>query len=228
LGSASGPTTTVPPLLTPDQLTMSIPPVTSSLQKLYPESKDMGALLPMNSSSTVSGMPQEPILPLPVPSQQGERGMRQFSEEFDFTSMNEKFNKDEVWGSLGKEKQRGATVDGTTEDEVHYSAAGFNEGYVQEPPKPGSKPVYNKDDFFDTLSCNSLNRGGWNGRTRLSERMKLDTETFGEFQQRPPMSQGPHANYGAPNSGYYRGSYNRGRGYGYYGGRGRGGYNRPF
>ena len=40
------------------------------------------------------------------------------------------------------------------------------------------QPVYNKDDFFDTLSCNSLNRGGWSGRTRLSERMKLDTEVW--------------------------------------------------
>lgn len=70
LGSTSGPTTTVPPLLTPDQLTMFIPPATSSLQKLYLESKDMGALLPTNSSSTVSGMPQEPLLPLPVPSSQ--------------------------------------------------------------------------------------------------------------------------------------------------------------
>lgn len=226
LRSTSGPTT-VPPLLTPDQLTMSIPPATSSIQKLHPESKDMGALFPRNSSSTISGMPQEPLLPLPVPSQQGEHGTRQFSEEFDFTAMNEKFNKVEVWGSLGKEKQIGATGDGTEDGTVHYNT-GFSEGYVQEAPKPGSKPVYNKDDFFDTLSCNSLNRGGWNGRTRLSERMKLDTETFGEFQQRPPMGNGPHANYGAPHPGYYRGSYNRGRGYGYYGGRGHGGYNRPF
>lgn len=36
--------------------------------------------------------------------------------------------------------------------------------------------VYNKDDFFDTLSCNSLNRGAWNGRAKYSERMRVDTE----------------------------------------------------
>lgn len=223
-GSPSDPITTLPSLLTPDQLTNSLPGITSSHDKLYPERKDMGSLLPssVNPSSAISGMPQEPLLPLPTSSQQAEHGGTQFSEEFDFNAMNEKFNKDEVWGSLGKEKKRATSGDGIEDNPFRHSVQ-VNEDYAPDPPKPGSKPVYNKDDFFDSLSCNSLNRGGWSGRTRLSERMKLDTETFGEFQQRAPMGQG---NYGAPH-GYHRGSYNRGRGYGYYGGRGRGGY-RPF
>ncbi|KAK8574947.1 hypothetical protein V6N12_062624 [Hibiscus sabdariffa] len=40
--------------------------------------------------------------------------------------------------------------------------------------------VYVKDDFFDSLSCDSLAGGSRNGRTRFSEQMTRDTETFGD------------------------------------------------
>lgn len=143
--------------------------------------------------------------------------MAEFTEEFDFRAMNEKFNKDEVWGSLGKSKLRSGN--GMEENPIHDHVE-VEEGYEQD-HKFDHKPVYNKDDFFDNLSCNSLNRGSWSGRTRFSERMKLDTETFGEFQQRTQLGRGIH---GPAYSGNFRGSYNRGRGYGYYNERVRGGY----
>lgn len=40
------------------------------------------------------------------------------------------------------------------------------------------QPLYNKDDFFDTLSCNALDHDFQNGRTRFSEQLKIDTEVI--------------------------------------------------
>jgi protein LSM14 len=88
-----------------------------------------------------------------------------FTEDFDFTAMNEKFNKDEVWGHLGKS----TTLDGDEDDD----SPTVDEAEL---PKIEAKPVYNKDDFFDSLSSNTIDRESQNSRPRFSEQRKLDTE----------------------------------------------------
>ena len=43
------------------------------------------------------------------------------------------------------------------------------------------QPVYVKDDFFDSLSCDALDRGSRNGRTKFSEQLRKDSEVFFTF-----------------------------------------------
>lgn len=204
-----------PSLVSPDQLTQSRSRPHSSTQILYPDKSDLSAPTPASSrSSSLISTPvsQAPLLPLPNSSQQSQYSAVQFTEEFNFIAMNEKFKKDEVWGYLGKTKD---TTEGI-QDYASGQSLGNREGHGL---IPNPKSAYNKDEFFDTISSNSLNRGVRNGQNRFSERIKLDTETFGNFQQRPD------GGYAAGRGNYWA-SYNCGRGYGY-GGRGRGG-NMPF
>ncbi|KAK7838556.1 protein decapping 5 [Quercus suber] len=170
---------------------------------------------------------QEPILPLPLPSEQKLRGaptyhytnrggrergrgngisrpVTRFTEEFDFTAMNEKFNKDEVWGDLGKSNK--AQEDAENLEDEDNGGETNNE----------AKPVYVKDDFFDSLSCDALDRGSRNGRTKFSEQLRKDSETFGYM----PRHWGNRGGRGAGRGGRSRGGY-YGRGYGNVG-RGRG------
>ncbi|PWA48533.1 decapping 5 [Artemisia annua] len=224
-----------PSLVTPGQLMQSVPAVQNDVEVVQ--------VTPVTSSPPSVPVPvpteaQPPLLPLPTqtriaPKTNGanyqnrpnysyrgrERGrgsgvsrpVAKFTEEFDFTAMNEKFNKDEVWGTLGKsnrsgskEKDENATDEDESEEEKDPNL-----------PKVDTKPVYSKDDFFDSLSSNALDRQSNYGRARFSEQMKLDTETFGEFSR--------YRGGGRGGRGLYRGG-GRSRGGGYYGRGGGGGY----
>ncbi|GAA0167218.1 RNA metabolism protein [Lithospermum erythrorhizon] len=225
-----------PSLITPGQLLQSAPAAVSSIQSSQIIQKDVEVVKvsPKSSSDTLSSsLPeaQPPLLPLPSPARaqkpngmhyqmrqnfrgRGGRGtgmprpVTKFTEEFDFMAMNEKFKKEEVWGDLGK-SHRSKDMNGSDEDEAHE----------EEDPnssKVDTKPVYNKDDFFDNLSCNSIDNDPNHGRVKFSEQRKLDTETFGDYSR----YRGGRGSRG----GRYRGSYYGRGGYGYgYGNRGRGG-----
>ncbi|PWA88937.1 decapping 5 [Artemisia annua] len=242
-----------PSLVTPGQLLQSVPATIVSSPSPKPVQNDVEVVQvsPVSSASSVPvpvpAESQPPILPLPtqtkmVPKSNGatyhnrqnynyrgrERGrgsgvsrpVTKFTEEFDFSAMNEKFNKDEVWGTLGKSNRSGSKEkdeNATDEDEPEEE----NDSNL---PKADVKPVYSKDDFFDSLSSNALDRQSNYGRTRFSEQMKLDTETFGEFSRYRGGGRGgrvPYRGGGRSRGGSY---YGRGGGYGY-SGRGRGGRN---
>ncbi|KAL9249935.1 decapping 5-like protein [Drosera capensis] len=177
-----------------------------------------GPLLPLpHSNQKLNGMPSQYSSNL-YPNRGGRgrgrgselsRAATSFSEDFDFEAMNERFNKDEVWGHLGKSKANFDDVEDQSNEDDR--------------PRVDIKPVYKKDDFFDTLSCNSIDNRPRNERPRYSERMRHDTETFGDYSRyrgggyRGGRGQGRGG--GQSQGGYY------GRGnYGYVG-RGRGGHN---
>ncbi|KAJ6726409.1 SCD6 PROTEIN-RELATED [Salix purpurea] len=240
--------TPTPPLVTPDQLLQSGPTIAPSPKPLQTAHKDVegvkaaAAPLPPPAAAPESTVPvtteaQPPILPLPTNganfhARHGYRGrergrasgssrpMTKFTEDFDFMAMNEKFKKDEVWGHLGKNNKSHSKdrEDGNVSSEDD-SQDEDEDGLAK------IEPVYNKDDFFDTISCNAFDNDSQNGRTRFSEQMKLDTETFGDFTRYRGGRGGrgpPRGGRGPPRGGRSRGSY-YGRGYGYgYVGRGRG------
>ncbi|KAG6764144.1 hypothetical protein POTOM_031602 [Populus tomentosa] len=245
--------TPTPSLVTPDQLLQSGPTIVPSPQPLQTAHKDVEVVKASPAAAPppepepsvpVATQAQPPILPLPVPSRAShkpngatfharhgyrgsERGrgsgssrpVKKFTEDFDFMAMNEKFKKDEVWGHLGKNNKS------HSKDREDGNATGEDDSQDEDEDELAKiEPVYNKDDFFDTISCNTLGNDSQNGRTRFSEQMKLDTETFGDFTR----YRGGRGGRGPPRGGRSRGSYyGRGYGYGYVGrGRGRGAPNR--
>ncbi|XP_014519839.1 protein decapping 5 [Vigna radiata var. radiata] len=239
--------TSAPSLITPGQLLQPGPSIVTSAQPSQAPHKDVEVVQVSSMSSSESSLPvstdvQPPILPLPVTSRPNHRPggaptqthhnysyrgrgrgrgtggpVTQFTEDFDFMAMNEKFRKDEVWGHLGKSKSHSKDKDG---EEIAY-----DEDYQDEENSDLSnlevKPIYNKDDFFDSLSSNVHDNTSRNGRTRYSEQVKIDTETFGDFVR----YHGSRGGRGPGRGGRMRGGYyGRGGGYGYgygYSGRGR-------
>ncbi|GER57642.1 decapping 5-like [Striga asiatica] len=213
--------TSVPvPIVDPQQVfltpNLSQPKLTehSLAQTLYPDQKDITIMSSANPSysSPAATAVQPPLLPLP-PHLQKSHSL-QFTEEFDFQAMNEKFNKDEVWGYLGKANQR-EKVEGMQENGMSTLELGDDNPKLTS--KTNAKPAYNKDDFFDSISCNSVGRGTRNGHNWFSERMKLDSQTLGSFQRRTQFGYGGHRESGV---GEHHGSYNnrqRGHNYGHRG-----------
>ncbi|ESW25317.1 hypothetical protein PHAVU_003G025600 [Phaseolus vulgaris] len=240
--------TSAPSLITPGQLLQPGPSLVTSGQPSQAPHKDVEVVQVTSMSFPEPSLPvfadaQPPILPLPVTSRPNHRPggaptqthhnysyrgrgrgrgtggpVTKFTEDFDFMAMNEKFKKDEVWGHLGKSKSHSKDKDG---EEIAY-----DEDYQVEDNNDLSnvevKPMYNKDDFFDSLSSNVHDNTSRNGRTRYSEQVKIDTETFGDFVR----YHGGRGGRGPGRGGRFRGGYygRGGGGYGYSGrGRGRGG-----
>ncbi|XP_010320787.1 protein decapping 5 isoform X2 [Solanum lycopersicum] len=224
--------TPTPSLITPGQLLQSGPIDVPSTQSMQTSQRDVEVdqvvpAPPSEPPAPAKTEAQPPILPLPSQTrvQKVSRPITKFDEDFDFMAMNEKFKKDEVWGHLGKSNREG---DGNGSDED----ISYNE-YEDDLPKIDIQPVYNKEDFFDSLSSNALDHDSNHGRTRFSEQRKIDVETFGDFSR----YRGGRGGRGPGRGGRSRGSYygrgggygygygngnGNGTGYGYGGGRGRG------
>ncbi|KAJ6395040.1 hypothetical protein OIU77_024114 [Salix suchowensis] len=218
VGSTSSSVLTPPPsLLSPHHFLQSRPPVLSHPQKLYPDQKDVAVLTPLSSTSPPllsTPASQPPLLPLPGSVQQHKYLTSQLTEEFDFEAMNEKFKKDEVWGYLGKANQR-EKIEGMEDNTTDQSMV--DKEALAVVPNLDPKPAYKKDEFFDSISSN-IRTQRWNGQNCFSERMKLDSETFGNLHLRPNLG---HRGLGSGRGDTYHTSRGRGRGYGYRG-RGRG------
>ncbi|XP_074274696.1 protein decapping 5 isoform X2 [Silene latifolia] len=229
-------------LVTPDQLvqTRQIPFSSSSSQGNHKDAEvvQLPSSPSLEPKAEVAKEAPPPILPLPPasraihkpnpnegPSQQRQsynyrgrgrgrgRGnvnshvVTRFAEDFDFEAMNEKFNKDEVWGHLGSNKSV------TKEEGSVDRGNGFEAEGTKEQPQIEAKPVYNKDDFFDSLSCNTLEHDSQNGRTKFSEQLKLDAETFGDSVRYGGSRGGRGQSHGWRGRGAYNGYTGRGNGY---------------
>ncbi|XP_027121417.2 protein decapping 5-like [Coffea arabica] len=134
-----------------------------------------------------------------------------FTEDFDFEAMNAKFNKKEIWGLLDKAKQGGS--EDNKEDEIGRKGKEAVDESGNGLPKLDNKSAYYKDDFFDSLSCPTLDGESYRGK--VSELRKTDDEKIGEILQhrRDHGIQGPYRGGNSQGSYRGRGYYNAGRGH---------------
>ncbi|CAH8390304.1 unnamed protein product [Eruca vesicaria subsp. sativa] len=203
------------PLSNSPQSFFGMEPSLQSRQQVVNRGEEMfGATNPVSMgvpSRSLATTHQAPLLPLPVSAHQTRipRSSNEFTEEFDFEAMNDKFNKNEIWGFLEKNKEETAV----------------------EPSEEGkAKPAYKKDDFFDSISCNQLDRVARSGQQQLHiqfpDHTRQDSQGFGNNFQRPLQPQPGQGAYLAAqtnNHGGYNNNNYSNSGYGYYsGGRGRG------
>lgn len=144
------------------------------------------------------------------PAWVGSEAVTNFTEDFDFEAMNAKFNKKEIWGLLDKAKQGGSEDNKEDEIEGKGKEAADESGIGL--PKPDNKSTYSKDDFFDSLSCRTLDGESYRGK--VSELRKTDDEKIGEILQhrRDHGIQGPYRGGNSQGSYRGRGYYNAGRG----------------
>ncbi|CAH2046320.1 unnamed protein product [Thlaspi arvense] len=225
------------PFVNPPQSFSGMRPLLQSRQQMVNRGQEMfAATNPLSvdaPSRSLAPTYQAPLLPLPVSAHQSRipSSSIEFTEEFDFEAMNEKFKKSELWGFLGKNNQMNQREETPVEPSEEGKAKQSNICVCL------LQPAYNKDDFFDTISCNPLDRMARSGQQQqqhiqFPEHMRQDPGVFGNHFQRPPPPQpGQGAYLAAQNN--YRGGYNNNNnnnnnyysnsGYGYYsGGRGRG------
>ncbi|KAF7850269.1 hypothetical protein BT93_L5680 [Corymbia citriodora subsp. variegata] len=165
-----------PPLKTPSQnLQTGAQPLSSShfSRSAHEDKEVVKSLTPELLLREPTGA-QAPILPLPEPyARKIPHLAAKYAEDFDFVAMNQKFNKDEVWGELGNHSKAHLKIKADASDLPAEDAED-----VDAAMKLDKKPGYVKDDFFDLLS--TVQPGPW--KPKISERRKLDVETFGYYQ----------------------------------------------
>nr|VDD25229.1 unnamed protein product [Brassica oleracea] len=203
------------PAVTSDSAPVIPDPLSSSPQSFFGmellQSNPASVGVPSRSLATTH---QAPLLPLPVSAHQSwiPSSSAEFTEEFDFEAMNDKFNKSELWGFLGKNNQTNHT----------------EQTAVEPSEERKTKPAYKKDDFFDTISCNRLDRTARSGQQQqhiqFPDHMRQDPQNHFQRPLQPQPGQGA---YLAAQTNYHGGYNNNNNdysnsGYGYYSGGGRG------